>query len=157
MTENHGWPKFVNETYCRNFIRSIHKAGANFNARNKMGLTPLLCHLFSSSSPDKFIFESLISKGADMYVLNPSSKKSILSYIIENSLIELLEVVLKENYDVNRPESNGDAPIFSCLLGNHLICSFYCLVFLRFLLLYYVIWKRSKSILSRLSKCVVVY
>lgn len=126
LTENHGWPKFVNETHCRNFIRSIQKAGANFNARNKKGLTPLLCHLFSSSSPDKFIFESLISKRADMYVLHPSSKKSILAYIIENSFIELLEVVLKENYDVNRPESNGDAPIFSCLLGNYLICSFYC-------------------------------
>lgn len=125
MTENHGWPIFVKETHCRNFIRGIQKAGANFNARNKEGLTPLLCHLFSSPRPDKFIFESLISKGADMYVLHPSSKKSILAYIIENSLTELLDVVLKANYNVNRPESNGDAPVFLCLLGNHLICSLY--------------------------------
>ncbi|XP_065921776.1 uncharacterized protein [Magallana gigas] len=114
--ENHGWPIFVKETHCRNFIRGIQKAGGNFNARNKVGLTPLLCHLFSSPSPDKFIFESLISKGADMYVLHPSSKKSILAYIIENSLTELLDVVLKANYNVNRPESNGDAPVFLCLL-----------------------------------------
>lgn len=127
MTENHGWPKFVKETHCRNFIRCIQKAGANVNAINKEGLTPLLCHLFSSSSPDKSIFESLISKGADMCVLHPSSKKSILAYIIENSLTELLDVVLKANYDVNKPENNSDAPIFSCLpLGNYVICSFYC-------------------------------
>lgn len=126
MTENHTWSQFVKEKHCRKFIRCIQKGGANFNTINKEGLTPLLCHLFSSPSPDKFIFESLISKGADMYALHPSSKESILAYIIENSLTELLDVVLKANYDVNRPESNGDAPIFSCLLGNHFICSFYC-------------------------------
>lgn len=121
MTENHTWPLFVKEKHCRKYIRCIQKEGANFNTINKEGLTPLLCHLFSSPSPDKFIFESLISKGADMYALHPSSKESILAHIIENSLTELLDVVLKANYDVNRPESDGDAPIFSCLLGNHLL------------------------------------
>lgn len=139
MTENHGWPIFVKETHCRNFIRGIKNAGANFNAINKEGLTPLLCHLFSSPSPDKFIFKSLISNGADIYVLHPSSKKSILAYIIENSLTKLLNVVLKANYDVNRPERNGDAPIFSCLLGNKYFLS---LIFQWFLLkLHLVIWK----------------
>lgn len=74
-----------------------------------------------------------------MYALHPSSKESILAHIIENSLTELLDVVLKANYDVNRPESDGDAPIFSCLLGNHLLLLLLRFFFLRFLVKVYLV------------------
>lgn len=50
-----------------------------------------------------------------MYTVHPSTEKSILLYVIENCSIEVLDVVLKAKYNVNKPESNGEAPIFSCL------------------------------------------
>lgn len=50
-----------------------------------------------------------------MYAVHPSTKKSILLYVIENCPIEVLDVVLRAKYNVNKPESNGEAPIFSCL------------------------------------------
>lgn len=78
-------------------------------------MTPLLCHLFSSSTPDELILERLISNGADMYAVYPSTKKSILLYVIENCSIEVLDAVLRTKYNVNKPETNGEAPIFSCL------------------------------------------
>lgn len=84
-----------------------------------------LCYLFFLLSFDKFIFESFILKGVDMYVLYLFLKKFILVYIIENSFIELLDVVLKVNYNVNRFESNGDVFVCLCLLGNYFSCFLY--------------------------------
>lgn len=93
-----------------------------------------LCYLFFLLSFDKFIFESFILKGVDMYVLYLFLKEFILVYIIENSFIELLDVVLKVNYDVNRFESDGDVFIFLCLFGNYLF-----FLLLRFFFLWFFV------------------
>ena len=106
----------------------MEKAGIDFNATNKEGMTPLLCHLNGSTNPDVSIFRLLISCGVDKYALHPSSKKSILAHAIENSQEEILDVVLdrEAGYDVNKSESNGQSPILSCIpLGMILIMFFF--------------------------------
>lgn len=93
----------------------MKKAGVAFNATNKEGMTPLLCHLNGSTNPDVSIFRLLISCGADIYALHPSSKKSILAHAIQNSQTEILDVVFETQYDVNKLECNGGPPILSCI------------------------------------------
>ena len=93
----------------------MEKAGIDFNATNKEGMTPLLCHLNGSTNPDVSIFRLLISCGADIYALHPSSKKSILAHAIQNSQTEILDVVFETQYDVNKLECNGGPPILSCI------------------------------------------
>ena len=93
----------------------MKKAGVAFNATNKEGMTPLLCHLNGSTNPDVSIFRLLISCGADIYALHPSSKKSILAHAIQNSQTEILDVIFETQYDVNKLECNGEPPIVSCI------------------------------------------
>lgn len=115
FAENHQWSKLERDIYCRKLLHNAKEAGANFNIKNENGMTPLLFHLFSSTQPEKSIFELLTSSGADIYTLHPILRKSILAHVISNCQNEILDAILEAKYDVNKPESNGEPPILSCL------------------------------------------
>lgn len=84
------------------------------NEPDKTGNHPLFNAVLAKSIP---IFETLLTTGADENCLTTSNGKSLLLYIIENSLDEFLKVLLKFNINLY-PEGKGKTNVIHLAAKN---------------------------------------
>ncbi|SHN60184.1 ankyrin repeat domain-containing protein [Desulfovibrio litoralis] len=99
-------------------VEPLLKLGANVNAKNKHGLTPLMTEAFYNKSYN--ILSLLLKAGADVNVKNISGYTSLM-FLVDDSRIydsadpnlglKSVEMFIKAGADVNAKTSDGETPL----------------------------------------------
>ena len=89
-------------------VNQLIHAGANVNARNKNGWTPLMIAAWKNPSPK--ILTALLSHGADVHAKSGDGWTPLMLVARYNTNPEALKVLLKAGADVNAKKENGWTP-----------------------------------------------
>ncbi|XP_062603294.1 poly [ADP-ribose] polymerase tankyrase-like [Saccostrea cucullata] len=104
-------------------ITQLCTAGADVNVMNDDRLTPLLILMMQMSPAefptsndrheDKSLISCLLNYGANVNVVLPTTSESTLHFACMQGDFETAKMLIKAGYDVNKCETNGEAPIFA--------------------------------------------
>lgn len=89
-------------------LEAIIEAGADLEARNADGLTPLLVAAENRSDDAVAV---LIKMGANINAAATTSKKTALHYAAKNSDTDTLKTLLRAKPDINSKDSKGQTPL----------------------------------------------
>ncbi|MBU4305228.1 MAG: ankyrin repeat domain-containing protein [Candidatus Omnitrophica bacterium] len=97
-------------------LKVLLNAGANINAQDSYGFTPLMIALYKKRHEAA---ELLLQRGADVKIVNTWNKFTALHYAVVYSTPEIVQMVLNARPDVNAKESRGlTAADFAKKYGN---------------------------------------
>lgn len=89
-------------------VEALLAGGANVNARNEYGETPLHMAAFSGSYD---IAELLLAKGADISARTDSGSFTVLYYAVDSGSYDIAELLLSKGADVNATDGAGKVPM----------------------------------------------
>ena len=90
-------------------VQQAIKAGADVNARNEWGSTPLMYAAGFNTNPD--VLSVLIKAGADVNARNERGWTPLMYAAGFNTNPDVLSVLIKAGADVNARDNNGETPL----------------------------------------------
>jgi len=94
------------------------KNGADINAKNNHGDTPLIASVSASSNYSHYMCKLLIKNGADVNAIN-NYGQSPLFFTVRNYDIELCRSLIKNGANVNVKDNNGETPLIFAASKNY--------------------------------------
>ena len=101
------WDKDFQQSTAE-YIRVLISEGADVNARDTDGLTPLMIAAKFSSTPE--IVQLLLEKGAEVNARSRSGWTPLM-YAASNSNLEIVQLLLEKGADVNARNNNDWTPL----------------------------------------------
>ena len=98
------------------WINDLMKEGADVNALNKHGETPLMAATFHENIP---IMEMLIDYGGDVNARIDINSETALNYAARQNCGKAMELLINKGADVNARDQHGDTPLMvAAFYGN---------------------------------------
>ena len=104
------------ETITPGVVQAMLDSGADVNAKDKDGWTPLLWAAYNGNAE---VISVLLQAGADVNAKKNNGDTPLLSAVLREN-IELISVLLKRGADVNAKDDDGRTPLLSAVLRENI-------------------------------------
>ena len=102
------WDKDIKSSRA-DYIRVLISEGANVNAKDKNGRTPLMYAAFISSTPE--IVQLLLEKGAELEARDTDGWTPLMIAAQFSSTPEIVQLLLEKGAEVNARSTDGRTPL----------------------------------------------
>ncbi len=102
------WDKDIKSSRA-DYIRVLISEGANVNAKDKNGRTPLMYAAFISSTPE--IVQLLLEKGAELEARDTTGFTPLMFAAGKSSTPEIVELLIEKGAEVNARGPDGKTPL----------------------------------------------
>ena len=110
---------------CDEHAKIMIEAGADVNARDKQGITPLM---FGSAFSTPELVKLLIAKKADVTAKDEEGNTPLAWAVMHSDKVENIQLLIKAGADVNAVTSSGFTVLMSALVNNDNVGIIRCLI-----------------------------
>ena len=96
-------------SYGKDFAKVLLDAGANLEARDAGGRTPLILSAFNNKTSD--ILKFLLEEKADVNAVDNEGETPLHKAINYSNNYKIMEILLEEGADVNATDKQGNTPL----------------------------------------------